>query len=138
MAGERTKDITKVNVSITDQNSKKRTLTSLYDYVTDFPELIEERSPDNKGTRHIRKLADNGGNLELTVKAGTQDEKFLDNIASNVLSFDMIIIDESSKEYPKQYTCIECYIKQIPEDSFREIDNRTYSITIAQVKLDQL
>lgn len=138
MAGELTKDITKVSITITNENGKKRTLTALYDYTYTGPEKIEKRDSDNKGNTYIRKKEDKSADYTIVVKSGTQDEKFLDEIAHNTLSCDMVIIDESSTQYGKQYTAKECYISQAPEDSFRDIDNRTYTIMASSSKLTQL
>lgn len=138
MAGELTKDITKVSITITNENGKKRTLTALYDYTYTGPEKIEKRDSDNKGNTYIRKKEDKSADYTIVVKSGTQDEKFLDEIAHNTLSCDIVIIDESSKLYGKQYTAKECYISQAPEDSFRDIDNRTYTIMASSSKLTQL
>lgn len=138
MAGEMTKDISKVTATITNEKGKRRTLTALYDYTYTGPEKIEKRDPDNKGNTYLRKKEDKSAEYQIIVKAGSQDEKFLDEIAHNTLAFDMIIIDESSKLYPKQYTAKECYISQAPEDSFREIDNRTYDIISSDSKPEQL
>lgn len=138
MAGELTKDITKVTATLTAENGKRRTLTALYDYTHTGSEKVEKRDPDNKGNTYLRRKEDKSADYQIIVKAGTQDEKFLDEIAHNTLSFDMIIVDESAKLYPKQYTAKECYISQVPEDSFREIDNRTYTILASNSKLEQL
>lgn len=138
MAGELTKDIRKVSVTITNENGKRRTLTALYDYTYVGPEKIEKRDSANKGDTFLRRKEDKSADYTVVVKSGTQDEKFLDEIAHNTLSFDMIIVDESAKLYPKQYTAKECYISQAPEDSFREIDNRTYTILASNSKLEQL
>lgn len=138
MAGELTKDIRKVSITLTNDNGKRRTLTSLYDYTYTGPEKVEKRDPSNKGDTFLRRKEDKSAEYTIVVKSGTQDEKFLDEIAHNTLSFDMIIVDESAKLYPKQYTAKECYISQVPEDSFREIDNRTYTILASNSKLEQL
>lgn len=138
MAGELTKDITKVTATLTAENGKRRTLTALYDYTHTGSEKVEKRDPDNKGNTYLRRKEDKSADYQIIVKAGSQDEKFLDYLAANTIAFDMIIVDESSKLYPKQYTGKECYIPQLPEDSFREVDNRTYSIIAANSKLEQL
>lgn len=138
MAGELTKDITKVSITITNEKGKKRTLTALYDYTYTGPEKIEKRDGANKGDIFLRIKEDKSADYTIVVKSGTQDEKFLDEIAHNTLSFDMVIIDESSTQYEKQYTAKECYISQAPEDSFRDIDNRTYTIIAPNSKLTQL
>lgn len=138
MAGELTKDITKVTATLTAENGKRRTLTALYDYTHTGSEKVEKRDPDNKGNTYLRRKEDKSADYQIIVKSGSQDEKFLDYLAANTIAFDMIIVDESSKLYPKQYTAKECYIPQLPEDSFREVDNRTYSIIAANSKLEQL
>ena len=138
MAGELTKDITKVTATLTAENGKRRTLTALYDYTHTGSEKVEKRDPDNKGNTYLRRKEDKSADYQIIVKAGSQDEKFLDYLAANTIAFDMVIVDESSKLYPKQYTAKECYIPQLPEDSFREVDNRTYSIIAANSKLEQL
>lgn len=138
MAGERTKDIRKVSATITAENGKRRTLTNLYDYTLVGAENVEKRTPSNNGNVFLRRLADKSADVKIIVKAGTQDEKFLDLLATEVLAFDMTIIDESAKLNAKQYSCTECYIKQLPEDSFREIDNRTYEIIVSDLKPIQL
>lgn len=138
MAGELTKDITKVTATLFAANGEKRSLTALYDYTHTGSEKVEKRDPDNKGNTYLRRKEDKSAEYQIIVKAGSQDEKFLDKLAANTIAFDMIIVDESSKLYPKQYTAKECYIPQLPEDSFREVDNRTYSIIAANSKLEQL
>ena len=138
MAGEMTKDITKVNVTLTASNGKRRTLTSLYDYKFSFPEKVEKRDPDLKGNTYIRKKEDKSGELTIEVKAGTQDERFLDMLANNTLSSDIVVIDESASLNSKQYSCKECYIKKIPDDNVRDVDNRGYEFIISEVKLEQL
>ena len=138
MAGERTKKIKKISITITDENGKRRTITNLHDYTITGPEIVEKRTPDVQGNTFLRKLEDNSGDLKITVKAGTQDEKFLDRIVNESLAFDVNIVDESSVLNSKQYDLKECYIKQYPEDSVREMDNRTYEIIASEVKRIQL
>ena len=138
MAGERTKKIKKISITITDETGKRRTITNLHDYNITGPEIVEKRTPDVQGNTFLRKLEDNSGDLKITVKAGTQDEKFLDRIVNESLAFDVNIVDESSVLNSKQYDLKECYIKQYPEDSVREMDNRTYEIIASEVKRIQL
>lgn len=138
MAGERTKDVRKLSVTITADNGRRRTLTNIYDYNIVGPEKVEKRNADTGGNTFLRRLADKSGDAKIIIKSGTQDEKFLDMLSDETVAFDMIIIDESAKLNSKQYSCTECYIKQLPEDSVREIDNRTYEIIISELKLVQL
>lgn len=139
MAGERTKDITKINITITPETGSSRTLTALFNYkMLEGPEKVEKRESDLKGGVWLRKKDDKSADTEIHVKIGSQDEKYLDNLAENTISFDMSIIDESSKQYQKQYDCKECYISKLPEDDGRDGDNRVYPIIAAEKKLTQL
>lgn len=138
MAGNRTKDLRKVSITITAENGKRRTLTSLYDYEVNPPEVVEKRDGSLNGDVWLRKKADKSSDLKITVKAGSEDERFLDKLMIDELGFDAIIIDETAKRNPKQYTCKESEFVKLPDDSVREIDNRTYDIIVSDFKLEQL
>lgn len=129
MAGERTRDLSKIAVTISAESSGKRTLTALFDWdAGESPERATKREPDLKGNTHIFKKADKSGNPSVTVKVGSQDEKFLDKLAESTESFNLVVIDESNKMYSKQYNGTECYLDKRPADPYRDGDNRTYTI----------
>lgn len=139
MAGERTKDVSKINITITPETGSARTLTSLFNFkMLEGIEKIEKRESDLKGNTWLRKKEDKSGDAEIYVKMGSQDEKYLDNLAENTIAFDMVAIDESSKQYSKQYDCVECYVSKVPEDDGREGDNRVYTVIISEKRLTQL
>ena len=131
MAGERTKDITKINVRITPLSGGRsaRTITNLANFNsgTSGPK-VEKREPDTQGRVFLKITPDKSREPTLSVKIGTSDEKYLDDLEQNDIPFDMVVIDESQSNYKKQETGKECYIAESPEDDKREGDNRVYSI----------
>lgn len=135
MAGERTRDIKRINIRITPEGKSARTLTSLFDWDSgESPEKVIKRDPDVKGNVHLRKIADKSRQPTITVKVGSQDEKFLDDLADTSTSFSIAVVDESNEQYAKEHTGKECYITKVPADPYREGDNRTYSLICSEFK----
>lgn len=138
MAGDRTKDITKLTVKITplDTSYSSRTLTNIANYNSGASEnKVEKREPDTKGNVFLKKIPDKSRNPTLSVKIGSTDEKYLDDLIENDVSFDIAVIDESNNLYKKQETGKECCFEASPEDDKREGDNREYTIIASEYKV---
>lgn len=139
MAGERTKDISRINITITPIKGSRRTLTAIHDWDSgESPEKATKRDPDVKGNTYIKIQPDKSRESIVTVKVGSQDEKYLDNLANEIIAFDLVVIDESNKLYKKQHTGKECYITKVPADPFRDGDTRAYSILCSEFKTKAL
>lgn len=138
MAGERTKDLTKINITLSSSVGR-RTLTSLWDWDSgEGPEKITERDPDLKGNTYLTKQEKKSRTCTIKVPVGTQDEKFLDKLALGTHAFDMNVVDNSNSLYGKQHNGVECYISKVPSDPFREGKEREYSIICSEFATKQL
>jgi|GEM_PF-6671847 len=138
MAGDRTKDISLLTIKIspTDDSYSSRTLTNIANYNSGASEnKIEKREPDTQGVVFLKKIPDKSRNPTLSVKIGTTDEKYIDNLIENTVPFNLTVIDESNNLYKKQETGTECYFEASPEDDKREGDNREYSIIASEYKV---
>lgn len=138
MAGERTKDLTKINITITSK-AGNRTLTNLFDWDSgEGPEKVIKRDADLKGKVHLTIKADEGRDCKIKVPVGTQDEKFLDKLAIGTIPFDFNVVDNSNSLYGKQHNGVECYISSVPSDPFREGTEREFTIRCSEFVTKQL
>lgn len=138
MAGERTRDINKIAITITSEIGK-RTLTSLFDWDSgEGPELVKLTDPDLSKEVMAIKMGNKSRTPTIKVRVGSQDEKFLDRLAEDSIMFDMNVVDNSSKLHAKQHTGKECYITKAPADPFREGTEKEYSIVCVEFKTKHL
>lgn len=139
MAGERTKDLSKINITISSEKGGRRTLTSLWDWDSgEGPEKITEREPDLKGNTLLTKQEKKSRRPYIKVPVGTQDEKFLDKLALGTIAFDINVVDNSNSLYGKQHNGVECYIQKVPGDPFREGTERQFDLICSEFITKQL
>ncbi|MGL5904778.1 MAG: hypothetical protein ACRCZO_18990 [Cetobacterium sp.] len=126
------RDLSKLSITIDSELAGKRTLTNIYDWSSgESPELGLLREADLKGNSGITIKHDKSGKPTITVKYGSQDQKFMDKVAIAKSLFKMAVIDESSSLYKKQYNGTDCLFDKVPDDTYREGDNITYTIISA-------
>lgn len=108
-----TKDTNKIAVRISAKGGLNRTLTTVKDYNSGTQKDTSEiGDPDINGKVPMRKwLNPSRDDIMVEIQIGSSDEAFLDKLCDEALEFDLVIIDEMSKEYKKEYSGIECSIK---------------------------
>ena len=129
-----TKDTNKIAVRISASSGLNRTLTTVKDYNSGTQKDTSEiGDPDINGKVPMRKwLNPSRDDIVIEVQIGSSDEAFMDRLCDEALEFDLVIIDETSKEYKKEYSGIACSIKDAGaklEDFYKEftISSRDFS-----------
>lgn len=129
MAGERTKDLRKLSITIVAEGVGTRTLTSIFDWDPgEGPELSKMTDPDIKGKVTTVDLDNESRQPKLKVRVGSQDERFLDKIIIARAEFSMTVVDNSNKGYGKQVSAKYCKIQKAPADPYRDGTEREYQL----------
>ena len=113
MGSQITKDTNKIAIRINPKRGANRTLTTIKDYNAGTQkDTFELGDPSIDGSVPMRKwLNPSRDDIMISVQTGSSDEAFLDKLADESIAFDLVIIDEMSSEYKKEYTGQECTIK---------------------------
>jgi len=108
-----TKDTNKIAIRINPKTGANRTLTTIKDYNPGTQkDTFELGDPSIDGSVPMRKwLNPSRDDVMISVQTGSSDEAYLDRLADESIAFDIVIIDETSSEYKKEYTAQECTIK---------------------------